>query len=564
MAIESGRLLPVVVDEVARKDPSRVWASVPKEGTTIANGFRDITFKNLAAAINHLCWHLGPKLGQSTNYTTVAYFGPADPSWHIVMLSLAKLGFKLLCSAGRNSLQMHLNLMEAMDCHIILHAPGQDIKFIADARPMRVLEIPSLMELLNYPVAPAEYSFTKKYEDIKFDPLVVLHTSGSTGMPKPIVLRYEYSASADRMSRLEPFDGRITWCEEYSKRTRCYIPFPPWHAAGLLVLGAHWSIFGEMIQVFHSPHLPPNAEAAMGVIKYGNVEKMLSPPSQLQDLVATEGGLEALSKLSRVGFAGGPLDTAAGDAISKCTTLHTLVGTTEANMPGAQYVENDHWNYTYFRPDVGVNWRDVGAGVFELVLKRDSKFDKYSSIFATFPQLDEFSTSDLYSKHPTEPNLWKYEGRTDDLIVFANAGKLNPLAYEEALRTNPHINAALVIGNGRRNPSVLLELAESIPTSLEKILETMSSIWHTIEAANAVSPKHGIISRSHILVARPNKPFLRTSKGTIRRQVTLTEYKNEIDELYTSLEEPRPLIEAMPAAESVNGVHESRETTVAA
>lgn len=40
-----------------------------------------------------------------------------------------------------------------------------------------------------------------------------------------------------------------------------------------------------------------------------------------------------------------------------------------------------------------------------------------------------------------------------------------------------------------------------------------------------------------ILVASPEKPFLYTPKGSIRRQVTLKEYDSEIEALYMSIEE---------------------------
>lgn len=40
-----------------------------------------------------------------------------------------------------------------------------------------------------------------------------------------------------------------------------------------------------------------------------------------------------------------------------------------------------------------------------------------------------------------------------------------------------------------------------------------------------------------ILVAKPSKPFQYTAKGTVRRGVTLEDYKDEIDALYNAVEE---------------------------
>ena len=145
-------------------------------------------------------------------------------------------------------------------------------------------------------------------------------------------------------------------------------------------------------------------------------------------------------------------------------------------------------------------------------------------------------------------------------VVFSNAGKLNPLAYEESLLSNPHIKTALVIGNGRLKPALLLELHDGLPNTLEGIVHTMNSIWHTVEGANAVSPKHGVVSRSHILFTKSDKPVMRASKGTVQRKLTLELYQDDINRLYESLEEPRPEIAIEQSAVSTpNGTEVEKE-----
>lgn len=57
--------------------------------------------------------------------------------------------------------------------------------------------------------------------------------------------------------------------------------------------------------------------------------------------------------------------------------------------------------------------------------------------FITFPHLDVYCTKDVFSKHPTKPNLYRYDSRLDDIIVFSNGEKLNPTAMEGKITTTP-------------------------------------------------------------------------------------------------------------------------------
>lgn len=54
---------------------------------------------------------------------------------------------------------------------------------ITEEYPMKKLEIPALTELLSASDTPL-YPYNAVYEEVKNDPIFILHTSGSTGRCK--------------------------------------------------------------------------------------------------------------------------------------------------------------------------------------------------------------------------------------------------------------------------------------------------------------------------------------------------------------------------------------------
>lgn len=72
------------------------------------------------------------------------------------------------------------------------------------------------------------YKFNKEYEEAKDDPLMVLHTSGSTGLPKPIVLTHGWISAFDIQKTLGPWNGHEPIYTAFkAKSILCALP--PFH-----------------------------------------------------------------------------------------------------------------------------------------------------------------------------------------------------------------------------------------------------------------------------------------------------------------------------------------------
>ena len=86
------RLIAHTVDDLAFREPDRVWATIPL-GSEISDGFRDITVKQLANAVNAVAWWLDSKIGRSDHFEVLAYLGQSDVRYAILFFAAVKCGY---------------------------------------------------------------------------------------------------------------------------------------------------------------------------------------------------------------------------------------------------------------------------------------------------------------------------------------------------------------------------------------------------------------------------------------------------------------------------------------
>lgn len=282
-----------------------------------------------------------------------------------------------------------------------------------------------------------------------------------------------------------------------------------------------------------------NADTAIVLIKSTQATTAILPPSTLDEISRRPALLETLASLNFVMAAGGAVPKPAGDAIMAKTKLLNTLGTTELGAFPQIEVDQDDWSYMHFSLNAGAEFRHYSDDEYELVVVRDEKLRPFQPVFELFPDMPEFSSKDLFSKHPTKPDLWLYHGRSDDVITFLNGEKTNPVSMEEAISSHSDIRSALVIGQGRFEASLLIEPCESGPLSTKDRAQLIEKLWPTIQKANSRCPAHARVSKSHVLFTTPEKPMSRAGKGTVQRRFTIDKYSAELDALYTDAERLR-------------------------
>ncbi len=93
--IEYGRrLVPDIIDERARQDPSKPFASIPRS-KSLEDGFLDVSYGALANAIHRASWWLSRAMGHAETAEVFAYLGPNDLRYPIFLCASMKCRYQV-------------------------------------------------------------------------------------------------------------------------------------------------------------------------------------------------------------------------------------------------------------------------------------------------------------------------------------------------------------------------------------------------------------------------------------------------------------------------------------
>ena len=396
-----------------------------------------------------------------------------------------------------------------------------------------------LNDLLNSKGPP--FLYNPNVEEALWYPVVVLHSSGSTGLPKPVVMRHGSFTVMDNDRKFPKVEGRkshdITIWDFDGTPGRIYEPFPPFHSAGFQTK-VMAPLYTGAIPVFGPPLRPPSGSLSAEIIRTQKVRGCLLPPTIAEQLLHEPDGRECFRQLDIFCFAGGPLSPATGDAISQLTMISQFYGSTELSQVRQLVPRPADWSYMEFHPLAKLEFQPFDDESFELVVHANEDTKEHLALNYTCPEASVWHTKDLFKPHPTKHGLWRFHGRKDDVLVLSNGEKLYPVPMESQLQSLPEISGALVTGTRHSQPALLLEMKK--PASIEKEAEIVESLWAAIQSANAIMPAHARIVRSLVLIAPTEKPFIRAGKGTVVRKLTEDLYSQEIRELYARQDQSKP------------------------
>ncbi|KAI4218683.1 MAG: hypothetical protein L6R36_008811 [Xanthoria steineri] len=527
------RLLPTLVDDLARDRPDKLFVLIPKS-KDLQNGFHEVTYSTLAQSVNAVALWLERTVGRSQQFETIAYIGAADLRYYLLALAAAKVGLKTLFPSTRNTSEGTRSLLEKTQCHTLITSAEVPVEQLLQDNCLRHIVIDSLPDLLSKKELK-HYDYSKSFEDAKNDPFIVIHTSGSTGLPKPITLYHGGVAAVDAHHNLGPYNGQPPVVLKLISVYPSFETLPPFHMGGILCSLAI-PLYYEQTILWPPAGRPVSVDLVEDILDNVKIGSCVLPPSILEEMSQSQASLDRLRKLEYAAFGGGPLAKTAGDTVSQYTRVRNIMGSSESDMMPTYDNSAEDWQSFHYNPGLeGIKFEHVDGGLYEQIIVRSKSTDPYHSTWYTFPDQDRYATHDLYAKHPSKENMWLYAGRSDDVIVLSNGEKLNPNAMESVLRSHPDVKGALVLGQARFEPGALIELRHGYPQSSGKREALRQSFQPHIDKANDGAPAYGKLRYDHVIFAKPEKPMLRADKGTVKRLSTLKLYEQEINDFYDEI-----------------------------
>ncbi|KAL4879373.1 NRPS-like enzyme [Aspergillus karnatakaensis] len=512
-SIMGNRLLTALVDEYALSMPDRLFAVVPKS-SAVSDGFRQVTFYHLANAVNAMAWWIEKHCGKCGGRQTIAYMTGNDIRYYIFILACAKTGHTPFLPSTRLSDEAYQHVLNATRCNHMVYSRETKRRTmeIKAFRPETLyIEVPSTTELLDTANEGKHYTFTKTFEELEDEIVFIIHSSGTTGMPKPVSLTHGFLSAWDQAPSIVPAGRRSAFWNDVSPGSMILSVTPNFHLMGLLALIE--SIF-HGLPLVSCADVPLSVQVLTETIQATKPTIAMLPPSILEEMSHSSTASESLSIVKYV-----------------ISPAHHFL----------KPQNDENWHYFEWTPAYGVDMQHVQDGLYELVIARQENARAIQGIFHTFPDLDEYHTKDLFTHHPRNTNLWTYHGRLDDVIVLSNGEKLNPVTLEKTIESHPLVSRALLVGEKKFQSALLVQPHWNAVQLNEK--EFIDQIWPTIQLANETVPKYGRVMRNNVRLASQDKPFKLTPKGTTQRRAVNKDYENEIEAVYA---ESAGEIESLP------------------
>ncbi|QYS95457.1 Transferase family protein [Trichoderma simmonsii] len=528
------RLLPQIIDKVAVVEPERIVFSLATLSGDSLN-FNHISARIFSKAVDKTAWWLNSLVGKPDSVQPVGYIGPHDLRYVLLTYACVKVGYAALFLSPKNNLEGALAVLESVNCNIWVNAADVPlvslVNDILEKRPMKLLQLPEVNELLSIGTVKP-FPYTKTFEEAINEPFCYLHTSGSTGVPKPIPWSHGLIGTMDAVRLLPPaegYDDLLPWTSDWKPGDTIYSSFPMSHGAGIIMDILMPALF-DLRCILGPRGVLPNVNLVETLAESAKIDIWSMVPSLVDELGETP---EVLSKLSRSKFicaSGGPVSPITAGKVNDTIRVLNLTGTTEGLFIGNLVTSREDWFWFCFHPYSGFEFKEIEENTYEHWVHRNEHWPLFQGIFHTFPEKESINFKDLYVRHPTKPNLWSFKGRSDDLVVLSNGYKITPLETEAFIATHPAIESCLIFGTGKPQAGLLIELKDpSIKTD-----ELIGSIWETVKKANSISRHKDQLLRDFVTFSDPNKPFIRTDKGTVKRSATLVLYADYIERFYSS------------------------------
>ena len=240
----------------------------------------------------------------------MALLGVTDLAYVIAFFALSRLGYTILCLSNRLAPSACVALLDETGCRVVVPGRSKQVKLL-------ISQVQQEMSIKSVPLV-RRGDFDKPdlnappITRVDVDPLsvvTILHSSGSTGLPKSIYLTHKRL-----MTKTPPSKGRV----ELST-------FPWFHGYGNWI-GVHGMYERKLVYVYNA-NLPLTGNYIVKALEHIQPDNLHVVPYSLKLLAETHRGIDALKACGRVLFSGtGCPDILGNRLIAEGINLETFWG----------------------------------------------------------------------------------------------------------------------------------------------------------------------------------------------------------------------------------------------
>ncbi|KAM0814309.1 hypothetical protein AB5N19_00099 [Seiridium cardinale] len=542
------------IDENAKWQPHHTLVRFPDGLDWETDGYRSLTWQQYADAINKTAYWLDETFGRCINNETVAYYGPSDIRYAILFAASVKTGRKLLVPDGRLMNDGLGQLLRSVECVTWLYSAGGAFspESELEASGVRLQQFPSL-EWCLAAGGTKQYPYEKTYEEAKNDEILIIHTGGTTGAPKPIVMNNGFWSAGCSFAGL----ARRHWPRGLSSDTfygrSVILAIPMRFLAGHVLINMYAVFYNTSVVVPPADEigLPPGMFKKL--LRLNKVDGLVAFPFTIVDLYNNEECQNALRSLDSVTYLGAALDRTVGDGLCMHTRLSSVIGATES---GGRFsldaIDRRLWYTFQFIPEHHVRMEKVeNSGA---LMGNEQSSDVYLSFidrppggnpsiyqcafwnYRMFTDIDSIDTKELWKPvlDSDGSTRWEFIGRSDDWTKLIWMAKFNAQDIETRVSRYPGVKHVMVGGMGQAAPFILIEGNEDLLSKegegiLDEIYEKV------ILAINKDSVEEVEIPRETMIIAKVGKPIKLTAKQLVSRREVETDYREEIEAAYERL-----------------------------
>lgn len=525
--------LPELIEFDASHNPDHIFGLQDRAGDDVSPF--EITFFQLQFAVEYASSWLvssGCTTGRAHRHQSVAPVGillGSDIGIFIYMAALLRIGTPVLLLSARLTpvAIAHLLKQTSPSCVLINSQVSRSSKEALELlHSDGTALLPKFVDALGYedllsPIA-LEIQIPQMYTAYEREDLdaIIMHSSGTTGLPKPIFHGQAYLLLYAACHRLpeqrEPFRFNVS-------------TLPLYHGFGLLAPSLSLSI--GMPFILPPASTIPTGKTTLLALQSIGARYLLSVPSILEEMIrlSDSQGLEALKDLEIVATGGAPMKESIGSELAAAgVKLLNHWGCTElgAIAPIERIPRGYDWRYLMPRSDTGLRTIPVDDGS-----------NSYRLVGQAPGWPEPFEVQDLLVTNPNDSRQYRIMGRADDLLVLATGEKVRPTNLERTVAEHPYVKDVLAFGAGQIALGLLVELSagcfEADLSQPENMYALLASIQPYLERGNSFTDKHGKVSSEMMIFTRETtKPLGRTDKGSLARKSTLAAFDAEIKACY--------------------------------